>query len=145
MKTSNFEVDFIKRLRRHVEDNYPALEFIAALRGNLDRSVILETPDAVLYDRRTGHALVVEVKGGSSVSSVPAASVLSLKAMKKLKLLFNKPVHKVAVVLVASAFLPPAIRAMLDDAGIHFIAIDEHIDPIRSFDEVLASFADSRL
>ncbi|SDG21634.1 MULTISPECIES: hypothetical protein [unclassified Duganella] len=145
MKTSNFEVDFIKRLRQHVEDNYPELEFIAALRGNLDRSVILETPDALLYNSRTSQALAVEVKGGSSVSSVPAASILSLKAMKKLKLLFDKPVHKVAVVLVTSAFLPPAIRAMLDDAGIYSIAIDAHVDPIRSFDEVLASFVDSRL
>jgi hypothetical protein len=143
MKTSNFEVAFIKTLNEHVERNYSHLEFIVPQPGSFGGPFTV--PDAILYNQRTAEAIAIEIKGGTSENSVPSAIVQKLKAMKELQLPSKHRINKVIVALVTSAFLPPTIKSTLEIEGIYCITLETTGEFVKVFDPVLRKFASGQI
>lgn len=140
MKTSSFEISFIDDLRSEIDRYHPNLAFIVEPRVFIRESTAFSVPDIVVFNRANGAILVIEVKGGTSSSSVPLALVPMLKSMKNLHFSFDVPSGPVQVALVTTAFLAPSIRSMLDCENIYYFVVDDANDLARNFTKFLSAF-----
>lgn len=135
MKTSNFEVQFLTSLRDHIEACYPGLVFIAP-RPERSASRDAPSPDVIIKNPVTGGQIAIEIKGGTSSSSIPSALVPKLKAMKALGLGSADGAHT-PVWLVSAASVPPAVRSVLVDENIHVVQSESVEGALRSLDSPL--------
>lgn len=126
MKTSDFEVSFIKALKNHVETRHAGLRVSIPSPGALRTA----TPDVVVENIQTGQLLLLEVKGGSPSNTVPFASLSKLKALSNIR-----PLTK--IVLVSSAEVPRSMKEILNHANIGVTQAPTVEDAIRGLDSEL--------
>lgn len=83
MSTLESDVEFFEQLQQHIASKHRALRCTVPSSGTyLARGVVAPSPDLIVENPSTGHALAIELKGGGEAASIPFATVPMMKVMK---------------------------------------------------------------
>ena len=133
MKTPNFEVQFITRLRDHIVSKYPGL--------SLSVSRTSHQPNIVISNAHTGDMLGIHVAGGAGSTPVPAATISVLVEMNdaiKAQQAHQRPME---IWLVSSGRVLPPWTNILEQEHIRVISAPSVEEALNKLDRRLHALA----
>lgn len=133
MKTPNFEVQFITRLRDHIVSKYPGLSFSVSRTSH--------QPNIVISNAHTGDMLGIQVAGGAGSTPVPAATISVLVEMNDAMKAQQGHQRPMEIWLVSSGRVLPPWTNILEQEHIRVISAPSVEEALNKLDRRLHALA----